>query len=221
MKQGPFPSRAVVLSVPLKRYYEPLRHPSGRHATSRDHRLYAPIASRATKPAQHPGPKRASPLPAPTVRPFRSLYPGSSSRVRLQVLPRFHGLRRELPGSAPPCPLTGLASRGGRIHFTLPTGRLLPPQGLSTLGFDAGRFPPTPPACYPAPWRLPGPDFHRLADASLCPDQTTEGITSEPWAHKQQARNHPLRALTVLHEAFQARTRADARRPVGIVASDA
>ena len=48
MKQGPFPSRAVVLSDPLKRYYKPLRHPPGRHATSRDHRLYAPIASRAS-----------------------------------------------------------------------------------------------------------------------------------------------------------------------------
>jgi len=42
---------------------------------------------------------------------------------------------------------------GARV---LRTGRSLPPQGLSTLGFDAGRFPPTPPACYPAPWRLSG-----------------------------------------------------------------
>ena len=46
-------------------------------------------------------------------------------------------------------------------------GRLLPPTGLSTLGFDAGRFPPTPPACYPAPWRLPGPDFHRHGRCEL------------------------------------------------------
>src|SRR5205807_2030866 len=38
--------------------------------------------------------------------------------------------------------------------------------GLSTLGFDAGRFPPTPPACYRASWQLPGPDLHRLADTS-------------------------------------------------------
>lgn len=55
--------------------------------------------------------------------------------------------------------------------MTLRTGRSLPPKGLSTLGFDAGRFPPTPPACYPAPWRLPGPDFHRQADTDLCSDQ--------------------------------------------------
>lgn len=39
--------------------------------------------------------------------------------------------------------------------------------------FDAGRFPPAPPACYPAPWRLPGPDLHWQADASLCSDQIT------------------------------------------------
>jgi hypothetical protein len=44
----------------------------------------------------------------------------------------------------------------------------LPPKGLSTLRFDAGRFPPTPAACYRASWQLPGPDSHRLADTSLC-----------------------------------------------------
>jgi hypothetical protein len=49
----------------------------------------------------------------------------------------------------------------------LRTVRLLPPTGHSTLGFDAGRFPPTPPACYRASWQLPGPDFHRQATASL------------------------------------------------------
>jgi hypothetical protein len=49
----------------------------------------------------------------------------------------------------------------------LRTGRLLPPSWLSTLRFDAGRFPPTPAACYRASWQLPGPDSHRLADASL------------------------------------------------------
>jgi hypothetical protein len=37
----------------------------------------------------------------------------------------------------------------------------------STLGFDAGRVPPTPPVCYRASWQLPGPDFHRQATTSL------------------------------------------------------
>jgi hypothetical protein len=49
----------------------------------------------------------------------------------------------------------------------LRAGQLLPPKGLSTLGFDAGRFPPTPPACYRAAWPLPGPVSHRLASTSL------------------------------------------------------
>jgi hypothetical protein len=46
-------------------------------------------------------------------------------------------------------------------------GQSLPPKGLLTLGSDAGRFPPTPPACYRASWQLPGPDSHRLADTTL------------------------------------------------------
>jgi hypothetical protein len=50
----------------------------------------------------------------------------------------------------------------------LRAGQLLPPEGLSTLGSDAGRFPPTPPACYRASWQLPGPDSHRQATTSLC-----------------------------------------------------
>jgi hypothetical protein len=49
----------------------------------------------------------------------------------------------------------------------LRTVRLLPPTGHLTLGFDIGRFPPTPPACYRASWQLPGPDFHRQATANL------------------------------------------------------
>ena len=49
----------------------------------------------------------------------------------------------------------------------LRTARLLPPTWHSTLGFDAGRFPPTPPACYRAPWQLPGRDLHPLAVTSL------------------------------------------------------
>ena len=50
----------------------------------------------------------------------------------------------------------------------LRTAQLLPPEGLSTLGFDPARFQAKPPACYRASWQLPGPDFHRLATASLC-----------------------------------------------------
>jgi hypothetical protein len=50
----------------------------------------------------------------------------------------------------------------------LRAGRLLASrQETLTLRFDARGFPPTPAACYLAPWRLPGPDLHRLTDTSL------------------------------------------------------
>ena len=85
----------------------------------------------------------------------------------------------------------GLASRGGRIHFTLRPGRLLPSKRLSTLGFDAGRFPPTPPACYPAPWRLPGPDFHRHGRCELMSGSGPRLASphSERWAHTRRLRS--------------------------------
>ena len=46
-------------------------------------------------------------------------------------------------------------------------GQLLPPKGLLSLGFDTGRFPPMPPACYGASWQLPRPDLHRQASTNL------------------------------------------------------
>ena len=60
----------------------------------------------------------------------------------------------------------------------LRTAQLLLPEELSTLGFDAGRFPPTPPACYRASWQLPGPDLHRQATMSLSLSGLLYGITS-------------------------------------------
>jgi hypothetical protein len=54
-----------------------------------------------------------------------------------------------------------------RLRFMLRTAQLLPLEGLLTLGFDPARFQAAPPACYRAPWRLPGSDFHQLATASL------------------------------------------------------
>src|SRR3954470_14073321 len=48
------------------------------------------------------------------------------------------------------------------------TAKLLPPTGLSTLGFDPTRFQTRPPACYRASWQLLGRDSHPLATTSLC-----------------------------------------------------
>ncbi len=75
----------------------------------------------------------------------------------------------------------------------LRAGQSLPPKGLSTLRFDAGRFPPTPAACYRASWQLPGPDSHRLADTSLraVTSQGTPPHDQCPrcWAQETPARN--------------------------------
>jgi len=60
----------------------------------------------------------------------------------------------------------------------LRTAQLLLPEELSTLGFDAERFPPTPPACYRASWQLPGRDLHRQATTSLSLSGLLYGITS-------------------------------------------
>jgi hypothetical protein len=70
-------------------------------------------------------------------------------------------------------PLARARSRRGRLRVMLRTAQSLPQPGLLTLHFDAGRFPPTPAACYRAPWRLPGPDSHRLATTSLRTSQIT------------------------------------------------
>jgi hypothetical protein len=56
---------------------------------------------------------------------------------------------------------------------------LLPrPAGLLTLGFDPARFQTEPPACYRAPWRLPGRDSHPLATTSLCQIRSSQSTTS-------------------------------------------
>ena len=62
----------------------------------------------------------------------------------------------------------------------LRTASSLPLTGLLTLGSDAGRFPPTPPACYRASWQLPGPDFHRQATTSLRTARFRCYITASP-----------------------------------------
>ena len=60
----------------------------------------------------------------------------------------------------------------------LRTGQSPPPTGLLTLRFDAGRFPPTPAACYRASWQLPGPDSHRQATTSFSLDHDITCSTS-------------------------------------------
>ena len=70
-----------------------------------------------------------------------------------------------------------------------------PSNRLLTLRFDARRFPPTPAACYRAPWRLPGPDLHRLADVSLRATRSVLTISFHCpcalWAHYEPGISAP------------------------------
>ena len=140
------------------------------------------------------GPGRASPVPAATIDTFRAPYAGESFTAAIQDLHRFHGLR---PVSGLGTPSPRLTEVDGR-HFTTPqaslhaTDRIVAPplSGLLTLGFDPARFQTKPPACYRAPWRLPGPDFHRQATTSL---RTRSTATSRLhlllcWAHTAEVR---------------------------------
>ena len=103
----------------------------------------------------------------------RPLTPESPSRLRLQDLHRFHGLHREQPGSALPQCLT---TRQASLHAT--DRSVASPKGLSTLGSALARFQTGTPACYRAPWQLPGPDFHRQATTSFRSGHDRWTITS-------------------------------------------
>jgi len=65
------------------------------------------------------------------------------------------------------CGRLGDLTNGRQASLALRTAQLLPLEGLSTLGSDPARFQARPPVCYRAPWRLPGPDFHRQATTSF------------------------------------------------------
>ena len=79
----------------------------------------------------------------------------------------------------------------------LRAGQSLPPKGLPTLRFDAGRFPPTPAVCYRASWQLPGPDSHRLADTSLRVDYLNATTSKGDITSRTHAAGHTKVPLDV------------------------
>ena len=89
----------------------------------------------------------------------------------------------------------------------LRAGQSLPPKGLSTLRFDAGRFPPTPAVCYRASWQLPGPDSHRLADTSLRVDYLNATTSKGDITSRTHAAGHtkvPLVPNSVANQCHRA-----------------
>jgi hypothetical protein len=125
MKRGPFAPGG--LCCPADRhYYDPLRLPL-------DHAPLPGIAGyrRASLPAtpQATGPRRLSPVPRTTVRPFNAQYAGGFLGARSRIPGAFHGLRRRRTGSAPPLPRpqAGSLTTLAQASLALQTGRLLRP----------------------------------------------------------------------------------------------
>jgi hypothetical protein len=148
---GALRSDRVVLSRPSS-LIRPHPTPCRLDATSR----FSGYTHRLLPASEVPGPTRASPVLVPTFRPSRSPYPGGflgacNSRSSTPSM----GLRRAFSGSAPPCPLAGLASRGCKIRLMLRAGRSLPQKGFrrwaSTPGVSPRRRQPAtgPPGSYP------------------------------------------------------------------------
>lgn len=139
MKQGPFPSPEVVLSIGLDRYYGPLRHPPGR---TRLHRTAYTRPSLPGRPSQRPGPGRASPAPTPTMRPFRSPYPGGFLTAALPGSTRRPWPSPQIPGlGSPSSPKGAKITRRQDSHHA--TDRpLAHPHGTLDAGLRHRAFPP-------------------------------------------------------------------------------
>ena len=116
----------------------------------------------------------------PTCRAISAIDNPNSSRPRFPIAARrthtflktqrsllflhyFHGLRYQPVTRLSLAPLSGLTFRRCRIHLVLRAAVLLLfLRGLHR--FSTSGCPDALDACYVAPWRLPRPDLHRLAD---------------------------------------------------------
>src|SRR5512133_3121928 len=109
--------------------------------TSRRAPVIGRHASGSTTP-QPAGPGRASPVPAVTIRTFRTPYAGESLAAAIQDLHRFHGLRRDSRGSALPCSrLTAGMSTARQVSRHATDHPVAPPNGAFDAGLRPGPFP--------------------------------------------------------------------------------
>jgi hypothetical protein len=160
----------------LDRYYGPLRHPPGCQRLPGAHRLYADPLPATARWGRGGLPQFLRP-PSDRSTPHT---PAGSLALHSRVLAPSVAFAVTHPARLPLVPLIGAAVTRRQDSRHAADRSVAPTMWLSTLRFDAERFPPTPAACYRAPWRLPGPDFHRLADASLRTRSVTPRASPPP-----------------------------------------
>src|SRR5271166_5933117 len=109
-----------------------------------------PVIGRDAPPASRNRMGRGGPLqfPPPLSERSEPLTPGSPSRLHLQDLHRFHGLRPSPPGSALPCPtrlraglLTTVGSRAGAVTRIDGRSRSAGPTGFPLVPFSSSVVP--------------------------------------------------------------------------------
>ena len=110
--------------------------------------------------------------------------PGSSSRLHIQALHRFHGLHPEFAGSALPVAARRRASNDA-ADFALCYGPLSRSHltWLSTLRFDAGRFPPDAGSLLPGLLAATRTGLTPAGDDELDAVSSPHGSPPARWAH--------------------------------------
>jgi hypothetical protein len=128
------------LSCGLKRYDEPLRHPPGQP------RLRGIAAYTRPSLPEHrsagPGPGRASPAPASTMRPFRSPYPGRFLTAALPGSSRRPWPSPRIPGLGSPLSPEGAKITGRQDSHHATDRPLAHPQRALDAGLRHRAFPP-------------------------------------------------------------------------------
>jgi len=130
------------LSARLNRYYGRLRLPARPPPTSRRAPVIGRQASGDIRHTQATGPDRVSPVPAVTIRTFRAPYAGESFGAcssRSSAPSMAFALRIRARHSLFPSRDGTFTTRQASLHAT--DRPVAPPQGLSTLGFDASGYP--------------------------------------------------------------------------------
>ena len=163
VKQGSF--ALVGLCCPGRRhYYDPLRLPLGRLSFPG-----SPVIERQLPGPQTRGRGGSPQFPRRPSDRSMSLNAGGFVGTRSRFSGAVRGLRLGVAGSAPPWPRLspGVHLRRRKLRFRYGPVSCSPShKGLVTPLRRSGS-PPPPGASYRGPWRLPGPDLHRLADVSF------------------------------------------------------